>query len=492
MSNLSPINVSIYGFNDVIDTKQLKKLDLEAKPKKTRVKKVKTKSIEPNITKLNESTVTNSNELTKPKKCKVKKTRVKCKTDTKPNESTETKLDNITDSNETKKTKVKKIKVKSKSKTETKPIEPVDLNQIHRTETKPIELTETRSDDIIKPTKPKKTRAKHKQIESLEINVKPIESTVITSDNIINSNELTETELTKPKKRRVKTDSNQIHRTKVKTVKLTKSDNVTESNESTELTETKPIELTVITLDNITETKLDDVNESKPKKTRVKKTRTKHKQTKSTNINVKSNESVEPKTKTVELTNVNESDNLIKPTELTETKPIEINVKPNEINVKSNELIEPTETTKPNTFNVSIDVSNVRCIRCSLCNSVIQDNPVRATKFTGDTILIPHNLTNESNSDKSNHYNTLTFCDLLCARLYDTNVIHISIDFNDYRMSYIKRQLSKKARSIYEKCADKLLTQLIICKFSVDINKLSDVDRINYIDTLKNDLISKL
>lgn len=225
---------------------------------------------------------------------------------------------------------------------------------------------------------------------------------------------------------------------------------------------------------DLNQTEVTDINQTDSKPKKIKKTRVKRK-TNSTQIQRTDLKHVDKLTETNELTNSIESTN---PTnEL--TKPTK---------VKSVELIEPKPTnstdsikTKPNTFNVMIDVSNIRECRCSLCNSVIQDNPVKATKFTGDIILT-----------QQNQPNNLMFCDLLCARLYDTNVNHISINFNDYRMSYIKRQLSKKARSIYEKCADKLLTQLIVCKFSININEHDETNKINYINTLKNDLLSKL
>ena len=414
MSNSSPFNIPIYGFNDVIDTKQLKR-----QTKKTRVKKSTVKKVTQN---------------------KLKSSSTDINTQPQSNNQTE-----VTDLNQTHKTKKKRTR---KPKLTTEPVELNQVESINETN-KPTNLNQVQLNQTNKPTnlnqvqlnQTKQTKVKSKPGPKPKSKVKSIESNETNQTEIIESNDM------------------------VNSSSLTKPIETNQTNEP----------------NNITETKLTKTV-SKPKK--IKKTRVKRKvESKHVDKPTESNESNQ--TETIEtksvLLNQSESVELMKSNDTVKPNYSNVTNKPTDSNQTQRTDINQIGTTKSNTFNVMIDVSNVRECRCSLCNSVIQDNPVKATKFTGDIILT-----------QSNQSGNLMFCDLLCARLYDTNVNHISINFNDYRMSYIKRQLSKKARSIYEKCADKLLTQLIVCKFSVNINELDETDKINYINTLKNDLLSKL
>lgn len=52
------------------------------------------------------------------------------------------------------------------------------------------------------------------------------------------------------------------------------------------------------------------------------------------------------------------------------------------------------------------------------------------------------------------------FCDIVCAKLYDLNVEHITPDMKDYRKKYLHNELNDKAKLVYDKCNDKEFVQL--------------------------------
>lgn len=62
------------------------------------------------------------------------------------------------------------------------------------------------------------------------------------------------------------------------------------------------------------------------------------------------------------------------------------------------------------------------------------------------------------------------FCDLVCGKLYDLNVNHITPDMKDYRNKYLHNELNDKAKLVYDKCIDKEFVQL--SKMSVDYREI--------------------
>ena len=117
-------------------------------------------------------------------------------------------------------------------------------------------------------------------------------------------------------------------------------------------------------------------------------------------------------------------------------------------------------------------------VTCDFCNKKSKHAYVNALEYADETKLYDSN-------NIPNSFKTLKFCDLICAKLYDTNVHRISIDYDEYRKAYNKKELSENSKIIYEKCKHKLFSQLLIYKIYDNLDDLGDKERRTKISQIK-------
>lgn len=98
-------------------------------------------------------------------------------------------------------------------------------------------------------------------------------------------------------------------------------------------------------------------------------------------------------------------------------------------------------------FNAALDA------KCAYCGRKCEYNHLCASKYDGD--LSDYDM-------YAIDYGTdiIQFCDLFCAKLYDTNIHKICIDAIKHREHYIRGELSKTAADTYAKCKQYMFTQL--------------------------------
>jgi len=77
--------------------------------------------------------------------------------------------------------------------------------------------------------------------------------------------------------------------------------------------------------------------------------------------------------------------------------------------------------------------------------------------------------------------NTLSFCDIVCAKLYNDNIENININMKEYSKHYVSGNISTKAKKIYETTKDVMFKMLP--RYKVDSNnKTSRMDAKIYYD----------
>jgi hypothetical protein len=116
-------------------------------------------------------------------------------------------------------------------------------------------------------------------------------------------------------------------------------------------------------------------------------------------------------------------------------------------------------------------------LTCNFCGKKSKHACVNGLEYDGLNLYDSNNI--------NNSFKTLKFCDLICAKLYDTNIHRISINYDEYRKAYNRNELSKNSKIIYEKCKHKLFSQLLIYKIYDNLNDLNDKERRNKISQIK-------
>lgn len=69
------------------------------------------------------------------------------------------------------------------------------------------------------------------------------------------------------------------------------------------------------------------------------------------------------------------------------------------------------------------------------------------------------------NEKRGSKQQTISFCDIFCAKLYNDFVHHIVFDFMEYTNLYYKGLLDSRSASIYQRCKGLLFEQLPIYTF---------------------------
>ena len=92
---------------------------------------------------------------------------------------------------------------------------------------------------------------------------------------------------------------------------------------------------------------------------------------------------------------------------------------------------------------------------CSWCNHDISEYPSHATTENNEA---------------------LSFCDILCAKLYNDNVEKIEFDFDSFTKAYLNTQ-SKRIKKLYDRCKDMMFEEMPI--YTTELHNRYDI-KLNY------------